>query len=157
VTRVQLASRTSRLFGYTVSVYLAEDGAGGVVLVDTGLPRAWRGLVAALRAVAPPGALRGALVTHAHEDHAGNVAALAAAGVPLAMGALTRARLAEREAIALYRRATWGNARARSPATRPPSTPRRSPSSPRPATRPITTWCGTPRATPSTPATSSSA
>jgi glyoxylase-like metal-dependent hydrolase (beta-lactamase superfamily II) len=117
VTRVQLASRTSRLFGYTVSVYLADDGAGGTVLVDTGLPRAWPGLRTAL--AGHGGALRGAIVTHAHEDHAGNVAALAAAGVPLAMGDRTRALLAEPEAIALYRRVTWGT---RAPLA--PDTPR---------------------------------
>ena len=117
VVRVELASRTSRLFGYTVSVYLVDDRAGGTVLVDTGLPRAWRGLAGLLGLHGAPSGLdlaplRGALVTHAHEDHAGNVAALAAAGVPLAMGADTRRALAAPEAIALYRRATWG--------TRPP-------------------------------------
>lgn len=119
VTRVQLASRTSRLFGYTVSVYLVDDADGGTWLVDTGLPRAWPVLApllglagaptdASTHALVRAGALRGGLVTHAHEDHAGGAAALAAAGVPLAMGDETRARLVRPERIPLYRRATWG-------------------------------------------------
>ncbi|MDF1506398.1 MBL fold metallo-hydrolase, partial [Roseisolibacter sp. H3M3-2] len=52
--------------------------------------------------------LGGAVLTHAHEDHAGNAAARAARGVPLAMADATRAALADSAPLALYRRATWG-------------------------------------------------
>jgi glyoxylase-like metal-dependent hydrolase (beta-lactamase superfamily II) len=79
------------------------------VLVDTAIPAA-AGAVARLlderRAGGRP--LRGALVTHAHEDHAGNVELLAGRGVPLAMGAGTLAAVRAVGRVGLYRRATWG-------------------------------------------------
>lgn len=43
VTRLILASPTSRLVGYAVSAYVVQTEAGPV-LVDTGLPFAWRSL-----------------------------------------------------------------------------------------------------------------
>jgi glyoxylase-like metal-dependent hydrolase (beta-lactamase superfamily II) len=110
VTRLELSSRASRLVGYAVSAYLVEV-PGGHVLVDTGFPRAWGTLAAYLADRAggdPRGALRGAIVTHQHEDHAGNAAALAAAGVPLAMSAATRAAVAHVPRPGYYRDFTWG-------------------------------------------------
>lgn len=104
VTRLVLASPASRLVGYTASAYLVET-AGGPVLVDTGIPRAWRALA---RYLAERPALRGAVVTHQHEDHAGNAARLARRGVPLAMADGTRGAIAAVAPIAPYRRVTWG-------------------------------------------------
>ncbi len=104
VTRVELASPASRLVGYTASAYLV-DTADGPTLVDTGFPLGWRTL---RRVLATTPALRGAVVTHKHEDHAGNVAALSRAGVPLAMAAATRAAIGAVPRVGAYRRYTWG-------------------------------------------------
>ena len=114
VTRLVLASPTSRLLGYTASAYLVDTRAG-VVLVDTGFPFAWRDVRGFLEARGGRGgaraALRGALVTHRHEDHAGNAPQLAAAGVAVAMVGATRAALARVAPVAAYRRLTWGRMR----------------------------------------------
>ena len=50
--------------GYEVSAYLSRG-----VLIDTGFPRVLGDLAAWFSAARPVGAI----VTHAHEDHAGNV------------------------------------------------------------------------------------
>ena len=110
VTRVVLASPTSRLVGYDVSVYVATTAAGPV-LVDTGLPFAWGSLQRYLAARGGGDlarAVRGAVITHRHEDHAGNAARLARAGVPLAMAEATRAAITRPEHLAPYRRYVWG-------------------------------------------------
>ena len=114
VTRLAFTSTAGRLVGYSASAYLVARGPR-VVLVDTGFARAAGALLGAVRAAhggrAPRearAALAGAVLTHAHEDHAGNAALLAHLGVPLAMGAATRAAVADVAPIALYRRVTWG-------------------------------------------------
>jgi len=99
VTRVRLQSRSGALAGYDVSVYLTRD-----VLIDTGFPRAH----AMLRRLVAERRPRGAMVTHWHEDHAGNVPLLASIGVPLALAAGTCAMLQRRPPIRLYRRTVWG-------------------------------------------------
>lgn len=99
VSRLRLGSWRGRSLGYDVSVYLIDG-----VLVDTGPPLARRTLLDAVEAWRP----RGAIVTHWHEDHAGNVPALATLGVPLAMSAGCETVLRERPPIRLYRRAIWG-------------------------------------------------
>ncbi|CAA9302231.1 MAG: hypothetical protein AVDCRST_MAG11-916 [uncultured Gemmatimonadaceae bacterium] len=102
VLELRMSSPRSRLVGYSVAAYRVRDA-----LVDTGFPRVGRRLARYLDG-APP--LRGAFVTHQHEDHAGNAALLAARGVPLAMGPGTRAFLERPAPIELYRRAIWGSA-----------------------------------------------
>jgi glyoxylase-like metal-dependent hydrolase (beta-lactamase superfamily II) len=109
VVQLQLSSQRSRLVGYGVAAYLVRG-----VLVDTGFPRIRR-RVARFLDETP---VRGAYVTHQHEDHAGNAALLAARGVPLAMGERTRAVLERPPRIELYRRAIWG-----SPGPLPPAAP----------------------------------
>lgn len=99
VLRIQMSSWGSRLAGLDVSAYLVRG-----VLVDTGFPRAWDDLRSALGELRP----RGAIVTHWHEDHAGNVPALAASGLPIALAPATAERLRERPSILPYRRVTWG-------------------------------------------------
>lgn len=114
VTRLVLASRASRLVGYDVSAYLVDTPAGRV-LVDTGQPAAARDLARHLAALGGGDlrrAVRGAIVTHQHEDHAGNAATLAAAGVPLAMSAATRAAVMRVAPPGFYRDFTWGRMRA---------------------------------------------
>ena len=116
VTRLAFASTAGRLVGYTASAYLvARDGRAAdprPLLVDTAFPRAARPLLGALAALldgrAPRDALAGAVVTHQHEDHAGNAALLSGLGVPLVMAPATRAAIADVPPIALYRRVTWG-------------------------------------------------
>jgi glyoxylase-like metal-dependent hydrolase (beta-lactamase superfamily II) len=89
----------SRLAGLDVSAYVVRG-----VLVDTGMIRARASLATLLRDVK----LEGVMITHWHEDHAGNATLLAKRGLPLAMHAYTEARLRERLAIRLYRRVVWG-------------------------------------------------
>lgn len=100
VTRIILTSRVSRLIGMSASAFLVRG-----VLIDTGSPRAGAALVRWLRAQGLP---KGAFVTHAHEDHAGNVEALARMGIPLGMGDLTLAAVRAPGPLAPYRRVTWG-------------------------------------------------
>jgi glyoxylase-like metal-dependent hydrolase (beta-lactamase superfamily II) len=82
-----------------VSAYLIRG-----ILIDTGFRRAGTALLAAVQARA----VRGVIVTHWHEDHAGNAATLAAGGIPIAMRDETREILRSRPAIQLYRRVVWG-------------------------------------------------
>lgn len=99
VQRLRMQSWRGRAVGYEVSAYLLRG-----VLVDSGFPGARAEFLEALRALAP----RGAVITHWHEDHAGNAPALAAEGVPTLMHAACEATLRERPPIRFYRRAVWG-------------------------------------------------
>jgi glyoxylase-like metal-dependent hydrolase (beta-lactamase superfamily II) len=115
VTRVRLASVGGWLAGFDVSCYLLRD-----VLVDSGFPRARKAIQRLLR----ERRIVGAMLTHYHEDHAGNVELLAAHGIPLALPALTETRLREPADLLAYRRIVWGtpiplrsNVRAYAPTT----------------------------------------
>ena len=99
VTRVRLTSLGSRLAGMDVSAYLVRG-----VLVDSGFPHARRVLSRFLDETR----LEGALITHWHEDHAGNAPLLVSRGIPLGMHDETAERLRGAEPIRLYRRAVWG-------------------------------------------------
>ena len=99
VVRLGLSSWRGRALGYEVSAYLLHG-----VLVDTGFPGARAELLDLARRVAP----RGAIVTHWHEDHAGNAPGLAALGLPLRMHQQCEATLRARPAIRHYRRIVWG-------------------------------------------------
>ena len=99
VTRLRLRSLQGRLVGYEVSAYVVRG-----VLVDTGFAHARRELLGAVRALAP----RGVIVTHWHEDHAGNAPALASEGLPMHMHADCESTLRARPAIRAYRRLVWG-------------------------------------------------
>lgn len=100
VTRVRLASAGSRAAGMDVSAYLVRG-----VLVDSGFPHA-RAAIARLVDERKP---EGAMITHWHEDHAGNAPLLAARGVPVAMHRVTEAKLRDPARIRLYRRIVWGS------------------------------------------------
>ena len=103
VLRLEMASAASRAVGYTASAYLLRG-----VLVDTGIPARAAALARFLDERAAAGApVRGAVVTHQHEDHAGNVALLAGRGIPIAMADATRAAVRRVGPIGLYRRVTW--------------------------------------------------
>ena len=103
VTRLRLRSWQGRLAGYEVSAYIMRG-----VLIDSGPPRARHDLQRAVERFAP----RGAIITHWHEDHAGNADELAAAGVPLLLAARIESSLRAPENIHLYRRLVWGAPRA---------------------------------------------
>ena len=99
VTRIRLSSWQGRLFGYEVSAYVLAG-----VLVDTGFAGVAGAFASALDDLQP----RGAVVTHWHEDHAGNVPALAARGLPLRLHPGCEAILRARPRIGLYRHVVWG-------------------------------------------------
>jgi glyoxylase-like metal-dependent hydrolase (beta-lactamase superfamily II) len=100
VQRLVLSTRRSRLIQMSVSAYLVRN-----VLVDSGFA-AIGGLLDARLAGE---SLRGALITHRHEDHAGNAERLARRGLPLGMSSETAEALRAPRPIALYRRYTWGS------------------------------------------------
>jgi glyoxylase-like metal-dependent hydrolase (beta-lactamase superfamily II) len=99
VARVLMSSRRSRMVGYSVSAYLVHG-----MLVDAGFPGVAREFGAYLHSVRP----RGVLLTHFHEDHAGNAELVAARGIPIAAAPATVAALRAAEQIGLYRRLIWG-------------------------------------------------
>ena len=99
VVRLRLSSWRGRAAGYEVSAYVLRG-----VLVDTGFPGVRTEFLDVIRALAP----RGAVVTHWHEDHAGNVPGLAALGLPLFLHPRCDATLRARPPIGHYRRIVWG-------------------------------------------------
>jgi len=99
VERIRLSRWVGRTVGYDVSAYLLDG-----VLVDSGFPHAREEMLQVVAAAKP----RGAVITHWHEDHAGSVPALAAAGMPIAMHPECERLLRERPSIRLYRRVVWG-------------------------------------------------
>lgn len=99
VVQLELSSVMSRLFSYGVSVYVTRG-----VLVDTGFPVVGGELESWLDAHP----VEGVIVTHAHEDHAGNVARLARRGLPIQMAPDSEADARAPGTIGLYRRACWG-------------------------------------------------
>jgi endoribonuclease LACTB2 len=109
VVRFDMSSRRSRMAGFSVSAFLVRG-----VLVDCGFPDVeteFTRLLASER-------LRGVMVTHWHEDHAGNLEGVASRGIPIAAHIETLARARAAEPIGGYRRFTWGSATPlRSPVT----------------------------------------
>ena len=99
VQRIRMSSAASRALGLDVSAYVVRNA-----MIDTGLPGVRRGLVDAARSLG----VHGVLVTHWHEDHAGNVEPLARAGLPIWMHPDTEARLRDPTSLRLYRRIAWG-------------------------------------------------
>ena len=94
-----MSSAASRALGLDVSAYVVRDA-----MIDTGLPGVRRPLVDAARSLG----VRGVIVTHWHEDHAGNVEPLARAGVAIWMHPDTETRLRFPPSLRLYRRIAWG-------------------------------------------------
>ena len=100
VIRLRMSSAGSRIAGMDVSAYVMRG-----VMIDTGFHRARGALGAAVRELG----IRGAIITHWHEDHAGNVPLLAELGVPLLVRDDTLEILRRSPAIQLYRRLVWGH------------------------------------------------
>ncbi|HJQ19212.1 MAG TPA: MBL fold metallo-hydrolase [Gemmatimonadaceae bacterium] len=99
VRRVRMWTRRSVMIGYDVSAYLV-----GGLLVDTGFRHVAGDFARVLVDLAP----RGVVVTHWHEDHAGNAPDVAMSGVPIWMHEFTQRKLREHEQLKLYRRVVWG-------------------------------------------------
>ncbi len=85
---------------FSVSVYAVRG-----VIVDTAFPDVHGELDAWVDAHKP----HGAIVTHYHEDHAGNVELLAARGLPMWIAPETLAKVRAPEPILPYRRWCWGS------------------------------------------------
>jgi glyoxylase-like metal-dependent hydrolase (beta-lactamase superfamily II) len=98
VTRLRMWTMRSAAIGYDVSAYLVRG-----VLIDTGFRHVEADLIRALTKLRA----RGVLVTHWHEDHAGNAPMLAEA-LPMWMPGGTEAKLRERPQVKWYRHFTWG-------------------------------------------------
>ena len=103
VTRLRMSTWRSRAIDYEVSAYFAHG-----TLVDCGFPDAAREFEPVVRELRPAGAI----ITHAHEDHAANAGLLARLGIPLAVADDTLAELRAGHRIRAYRRFTWGKPRA---------------------------------------------
>lgn len=99
VTRVVMSTRISRSIGYGVSAFLVRG-----VLIDLGFPAVARELAAFLDRARP----RGALLTHYHEDHAGNAELAARGALPIGASDATFAALGALPPMGLYRRVIWG-------------------------------------------------
>jgi glyoxylase-like metal-dependent hydrolase (beta-lactamase superfamily II) len=99
VTRLIFESWPSRSMGFTVSAYFTRG-----VLVDTAFHDVRADFGAWIDANRPAGAI----VTHYHEDHAGNAELLAARGVPMWIAPETLAKLRVPAPILWYRRWCWG-------------------------------------------------
>jgi endoribonuclease LACTB2 len=99
VHRVRMTSAAGQAAGIGVSVHVLRG-----VMIDCGFHRARRIVADALRTLA----VQGVIVTHYHEDHAGNVNMLAELDVPVLLRRDTESALREHGSIRLYRRAVWG-------------------------------------------------
>ena len=99
VVRVRMSSVGSRAAGMDVSAYVVRG-----IMIDAGFHRARHDLLAAAESLG----VRGAIITHWHEDHAGNVQALAEAGIPILARRDTAGILRAPPHIQLYRRVCWG-------------------------------------------------
>ncbi len=101
VTRLRCSTRASRALQYEVSAYAVRG-----VLIDTAFPAVGDDFALWVAEARP----EGALVTHYHEDHSGNVGRLVALGIPVGLAAETLARIARPAPIGWYRRICWGSA-----------------------------------------------
>jgi glyoxylase-like metal-dependent hydrolase (beta-lactamase superfamily II) len=99
VQRIRMWTRRTSAVGYDVSAYVVRG-----VLVDTGFRHVADELDRAVRDLRP----RGTIVTHWHEDHAGNAPRLARSGMPTWMADYTERKLRERPQVKLYRHIVWG-------------------------------------------------
>src|SRR5436190_10612896 len=94
-----MSSVGGRLVGIDVSAYVVRG-----VMIDTGFHRVCDELTSAIASLD----VEGVIVTHWHEDHAGNVAALARLGMPICLAPETESTLRAQPEIQLYRRSIWG-------------------------------------------------
>ena len=98
VAAFHLSTVRSRSIGYGVYVFLTRG-----TLIDTGFHAA-RGQLASLLDEHKP---TGVLLTHQHEDHAGNAELVARRGIPIGASAETLAAIRDVARIGIYRRFAW--------------------------------------------------
>lgn len=99
VLELHFSTYRSRSMRYAVSAFVTRD-----VLVDCGFPS----IANDLRHWIAANRLDGAIMTHGHEDHAGNLQVLADLDIPVQMAAATERLAREPGHIGWYRRAVWG-------------------------------------------------
>jgi ribonuclease/clavin/mitogillin len=99
VVRLRLWSWRSRAVGYDSSAYVVRD-----TLIDTGPHHTRQNLKRFLSEYR----VRGVIVTHWHEDHAGNAAMVARTGLPMWLDQYTEHRLRDFPRVKFYRHFTWG-------------------------------------------------
>ena len=99
VTRLRFSTPISRAFGYEVSAYRVRG-----VLVDAGFPAIARELALWL----DEASLDGAVITHHHEDHAGNLELISRGGLPVALAPMTLRSVQDLGLLDMYRRICWG-------------------------------------------------
>ena len=105
-----MSSLGSRAFRLDVSAYVLRGA-----MIDTGCSRAGEAVLDAARSLH----VNGAIATHWHEDHAGNVAALATAGIPIWLAPATASTLRRPPDQRLYRQICWGRLRPLPPRVAP--------------------------------------
>jgi glyoxylase-like metal-dependent hydrolase (beta-lactamase superfamily II) len=99
VREIEMSTPISRAAGYRVSAFVHRG-----ILIDTGMPWARSALWATLQREP----VSGAIVTHYHEDHAGNLSFLAERGLPITVSSDTLAAHQALRRLPLYRWLTWG-------------------------------------------------
>jgi glyoxylase-like metal-dependent hydrolase (beta-lactamase superfamily II) len=98
VTPIWFSTRRSRIAGYGVYVFLTRD-----VMIDTAFHAVRRDVARLLNERRP----RGVVLTHHHEDHAGNIELAAGRGIPVLAAPMTLHASATHAPIGLYRRFVW--------------------------------------------------
>ena len=99
VIRMVFTTPSSRSMGFDVSTYAVRG-----MVIDSACSDVGGELQQWLSANGP----RGLIVTHYHEDHAGNVERIAQRGLPLWIAPQTLAHLTKPHPIGWYRRWCWG-------------------------------------------------
>ena len=102
VTRATFTTPRTRLVGIAVSCYLVDG-----VVVDTAFPDVRRDFRAWLDECRP----RGILLSHHHEDHAGNMNSVAKRALPAWVAPDTLHALRHVKKIGFYRHFTWAEMR----------------------------------------------
>lgn len=99
VLELHFSTFRSRRMRYGVSAFVTRG-----VLVDSGYPD----IAPELRAWLAANRIDGAIMTHGHEDHAGNVQSLVDRGIPVQMAPATDTLIRKPGHIGWYRRFVWG-------------------------------------------------
>lgn len=100
VRQIEMSTRLGRATGLWVSAFLHRG-----VLIDTGFPRARTELLRTLDRLS----VDTVLLTHWHEDHAGNLSALVARGLPVVASEETLRLHRALPRVPVYRWAYWGH------------------------------------------------